>query len=305
MQRFILIRFLQAILALWAVSVIVFGMARITGNPLDTLLSFDATDEQRAAVEAYWGLDKSLVEQYLTFVGKALTGDFGQSFKWREPVMDLVKVRFVKTLALAGLAMAVATAIAIPIGIMSAVSRGSPLDFAGKVIALLGQSTPPFWLGLMLMWIFAVNLGLLPTAGSEGIRSYILPASALGLFWVAAMMRLIRSAMLDELDSEYVKLARVKGLAEWRVIWKHVLRNAAIAPLTYSGIILGSLLLGSVSIETVFAWPGLGALAFDAVSARDYPLVQAIVMVFAVLFIMVNFLVDILYAYLDPRIRYN
>jgi peptide/nickel transport system permease protein len=305
MQRFILIRFLQAILALWAVSVIVFGMARITGNPLDTLLSFDATDEQRAAVEAYWGLDKSLVEQYLTFVGKALTGDFGQSFKWREPVMDLVKVRFVKTLALAGLAMAVATAIAIPIGIMSAVSRGSPLDFAGKVIALLGQSTPPFWLGLMLMWIFAVNLGLLPTTGTGGIKSYILPASALGLFWVAAMMRLIRSAMLDELDSEYVKLARVKGLAEWKVIWKHVLRNAAITPLTYSGIILGSLLLGSVSIETVFAWPGLGALAFDAVSARDYPLVQAIVMVFAVLFIMVNFLVDILYAYLDPRIRYN
>ena len=305
MQRYILIRFLQAILALWAVSIIVFGMARISGNPLDTLLSFDATDEQRAAVEAYWGLDKSLPQQYLTFVGNALTGDFGQSFKWREPVMDLVRQRFVKTMALAGLAMAVATAIAVPIGVLSAVSRGSPLDFVGKVIALLGQSTPPFWLGLMLMWIFAVNLDLVPTAGSESFTAYILPASALGLFWVAALMRLVRSAMLDELDSEYVKLARVKGLAEWRVIWKHVLRNASIAPLTYFGIILGSLLLGSVSIETVFAWPGLGALAFDAVSARDYPLVQAIVMVFAVLFIMVNFLVDILYAYLDPRIRYN
>ena len=305
MQRYILVRFLQAILALWAVSIIVFGMARITGNPLDTLLSFDATDEQRAAVEAYWGLDKSLPEQYFTFVGKALTGDFGQSFKWREPVMELVKDRFVNTVALAGLGIAVATAIAIPIGILSAVSRGSLLDVVGKVIALLGQSTPPFWLGLMLMWIFAVNLSLLPTAGTEGISSYILPASALGLFWVAALMRLIRSAVLDELDSEYVKLARIKGLTERKVIWKHVLRNASIAPLTYFGIILGSLLLGSVSIETVFAWPGLGALAFDAVSARDYPLVQAIVMVFAVLFILVNFLVDILYAYLDPRIRYT
>lgn len=305
MQRFILIRFLQAILALWAVSIIVFGMARITGNPLDTLLSFDATDEQRAAVEAYWGLDKSLPQQYLTFAGKALTGDFGQSFKWREPVMDLVKDRFVNTLALAGLAMAVATAIAIPIGVLSAVNRDSPIDLVGKVIALLGQSTPPFWLGLMFMWIFAVNLDLVPTTGKAGISTYILPSAALGLFWVAALMRLIRSAVLDELDNEYVKLARVKGLTEWKVIWKHVLRNATISPLTYFGLILGSLLLGSISIETVFAWPGLGALAFDAVSARDYPLVQAIVMVFAVLFITVNFLVDILYAYLDPRIRYQ
>ena len=305
MQRYMMIRFFQAILALWAVSIIVFGLARITGNPMDTLLSFEATAEQRAAVEAYWGLDKSLLEQYLTFVGNALTGDFGQSFKWRQPVMDLVKDRFVNTLLLAGLAMAVATAIAIPLGVMSAVKRGSSVDIVGKVIALLGQSTPPFWLGLMFAWVFGVSLGLVPTSGKAGITTYILPASALGLFWVAALMRLIRSSMLDELDKEYVKLARMKGLSEWKVIWKHVLRNASIAPLTYSGIILGSLLLGSVSIETVFAWPGLGALAFDAVSARDYPLVQAIVMVFAVLFISVNLLVDVLYAYLDPRIRYQ
>ena len=305
MQRFILIRFVQAILALWVVSIIVFGLARITGNPLDTLLSFEAGPEQRAAVEAYWGLDKSLPEQYLVFVGNALTGDFGQSFKWRQPVMDLVKDRFVNTVVLAAVAIAVATAIAIPLGVMSAVKRDSPLDFVGKIIALLGQSAPPFWLGLMFMWIFAVKFDLVPTSGKAGISTYILPSAALGLFWVAALMRLVRSALLDELDSEYVKLARIKGLPEWKVIWKHVLRNAAIAPLTYFGIILGSLLLGSVSIETVFAWPGLGFLAYQAVFARDYPLVQAIVMVFAVLFIMVNLVVDILYAYLDPRIRYR
>lgn len=305
MQRFILIRFFQAILALWAVSLIVFGLARITGNPLDTLLSFEAGPEQRAAVEAYWGLDKSLPEQYFTFVGNAVTGDFGESFKWRQPAMDLVKARFANTMVLAALAVAVATAIAIPLGVMSAVNKDSPLDLIGKVIALLGQSAPPFWLGLVFMWIFAVKLDLVPTSGKAGISTYILPASALGLFWVAALMRLIRSAMLDVLDSEYVKLARIKGLSERKVIWKHVLRNASVAPLTYFGIILGSLLLGSVSIETVFAWPGLGFLAFQAVFARDYPLVQAIVMVFAVLFIMVNLVVDILYAYLDPRIRYQ
>ena len=305
MQRFILIRSIQALVALWAVSIIVFGLARITGNPLDTLLSFEAGPEQRAAVEAYWGLDKSLPEQYLTFISNAVTGDFGSSFKWRQPAMDLVKDRFVNTLVLAALAIAVATAIAIPLGVMSAVNKDSPLDFIGKFIALLGQSAPPFWLGLVFMWIFAVKLDLVPTTGKAGISTYILPASALGLFWVAALMRLVRSAMLDVLDSEYVKLARIKGLAEWKVIWKHVLRNASIAPLTYFGIILGSLLLGSVSIETVFAWPGLGFLAFQAVFARDYPLVQAIVMVFSVLFIMVNLAVDILYAYLDPRIRYQ
>lgn len=305
MQRFILIRVFQAILTLWAVSLIVFGLARITGNPLDTLLSFEAGPEQRAAVEAYWGLDKSLPEQYFTFIGNAVTGDFGDSFKWRRPAMDLVKERLANTLVLAALAIVVASAIAIPLGVMSAVHRDSPLDTFGKIIALVGQSAPPFWLGLVFMWIFAVKMDLVPTSGKGGITTYILPSAALGLFWVAALMRLVRSAVLDELGNEYVKLARIKGVSERKVIWKHVLRNAGVAPLTYFGIILGSLLLGSVSIETVFAWPGLGFLVFQAVFARDYPLVQAIVMVFAVMFIMVNLLVDILYAYLDPRIRYQ
>ena len=305
MQRYILIRGIWAIVALWAVSILVFGLARITGDPTNTLLSFEATDEQREIMKAYWGLDRPLPEQYAFFMGNIFQGDLGDSFKWRQPVTDLVKDRFPNTILLAVLAIAVASVIAIPMGVLSAVKRDSLFDSIGKSIALVGQSAPPFWLGLVLMWIFAVQLDLVPTSGKGGVSSFILPTLALGLFWVAALMRLIRSAMLDVLDSEYVKLARIKGLAEWRVIWKHVLRNAAIAPLTYFGIILGSLLVGSVTVETVFAWPGLGYLVFEAVIIRDYPLVQAVVLIFSVLFIVVNLIVDILYAYLDPRIRYQ
>ena len=305
MQRFVAIRFGQAFLALWAVSVLVFGLARISGNPLDALLSFEAGPEQKALIKEYWGLDKSLPEQYFTFIGNAFKGDFGESFRFRTPVMELIKVRFLNTLQLAALSVAVASSIGIPMGVLSAVHRNSALDNVGKIIALLGQSAPPFWLGLVLVWVFAVQLDLVVTSGKGGFSTFILPSLALGLFWVAALMRLVRSAMLDVLESEYVKLARIKGLAEWKVIWKHVLRNAAIVPLTYFGIILGSLLLGSVSIETVFVWPGLGFLAFQAVVSRDYPLIQAIVLVFSVLFIAVNLVVDILYAYLDPRIRYQ
>jgi len=307
MQRFILFRFGQAILAFFAVSIIVFGLARISGDPLDTLLSFEAGADpvQRAKIAAYWGLDKSLPEQYFTFIWNASHLDFGNSFKYRLAAADLIKDRAPNTFMLAGLSILVATLIALPIGVLSAVKKDSPLDYLGKITALIGQSAPPFWLGLLLMWIFAVKLGLVQTSGKGGFTSFILPAVSLGLFWVAALMRLVRSSMLDVLDSEYVKLARIKGLAEWKVIWKHVFRNAAIAPLTFFGLILGNLLLGSVSIETVFQWPGLGFLAYEAVFARDFPLVQGIVLVFSAIFILVNFIVDVLYAYLDPRIRYE
>ena len=305
MQRFIVIRFFQAIIALFAVSIIVFGLARITGSPLDSLLSFESGPEQRALVEKYWGLDRPLPEQYFKFISNAVQGDLGTSFKWRLPVMDLISDRLLNTLELAALSLVVATAIALPIGVLSAVKRDTPLDYIGKLIALIGQSAPPFWLGLILIMIFAVKLDLVQTSGKGGFTSFILPAITEGVFYAAAIMRIVRSAMLDALDSEYVKLARIKGLAEWKVIWKHVLRNAAIAPLTLFGLILGTVLLGAVATETVFAWPGLGFLAFEAVSARDYPLIQAVVLVFSVMFILVNLVTDILYAYLDPRIRYQ
>ena len=300
-----MIRFVQALVALFAVSIIVFSLARISGDPLDTLLSFESGPEQRAAVAKYWGLDRPLPEQYLKFIGNAFQGDFGTSFKWRLPVMDLINDRLWNTVQLAGLSLVVATVVALPLGVLSAVKRDTPLDYLGKLIALIGQAAPQFWVGLVLIMIFAVRLELVQTSGKGGFSSYILPAITEGMFYAAAIMRITRSAMLDVLDSEYVKLARIKGLAEWKVIWKHVLRNAAIAPLTLFGLIMGSVLLGAVATETVFAWPGLGFLAFDAVTARDYPLIQAVVLVFSIIFIAVNLFVDVLYAYLDPRIRYQ
>ena len=270
------------------------------------MLPFDATAEDRARVEQQWGLDRPLHIQYFNFMGQAFSGNFGESIKWQgHTAMGLVKDKFPATLLLAVVAIAVALAISIPIGVLSAVKRDTVFDYAGKVIALLGQSLPAFWLGLVLMWVFAVQLGLVQTSGRGGPTSFILPAVSIGWFLVAALMRLVRSSMLDVMDSEYVKLARIKGLGEGKVIWKHALRNAAIAPLTYFGIIFGGLLVGSVSIETVYAWPGVGLLAYEAVLSRDFPVMQAIVIIFAGIFIATNLVVDILYAYLDPRIRYQ
>jgi peptide/nickel transport system permease protein len=305
MQRYIARRLLQSILTILVMSMIVFSLARVTGNPLDVLLPLEATPEDYERVAQHWGLDKPLYVQYAVFLWKALHGDFGMSWKWQgHSAMGLVVERLPATLELAGLALLISVVIALPVGVLAAVMKDKPFDYAGKVVALLGQSLPSFWLGIVLMWIFAVTLGWLPTSGRGSFSHMILPAVCLGWFQVAAMMRLVRSAMLDVLDSEFVKLARVKGLAEWKVVWKHCLRNAAIAPLTYFAITAGVLLTGSVVIESVFAWPGTGLLAVDAVRARDFQVVQAIVIVFAAVFIFTNLVVDVLYAYLDPRIRF-
>ena len=305
MQRYITVRLLQSILTILVVSIIVFSLARVTGNPLDVLLPLEATPDDYERVAKHWGLDKPLYVQYFVFLGKALRGDFGMSWKWQgHSAMGLVVERLPATLELAGLALFISVVIAVPVGVLAAVTKDKPFDYAGKIVALLGQSLPSFWLGIVLMWIFAVTLGWLPTSGRGTLSHMVLPAVCLGWFQVAAMMRLVRSAMLDVLDSEFVKLARVKGLAEWKVVWKHCLRNAAIAPLTYFAITAGVLLTGSVVIESVFAWPGTGLLAVDAVRARDFQVVQAIVIVFASVFIFTNLVVDILYAYLDPRIRF-
>ena len=307
MQRYILFRVGQSILALLVLTVIVFTLARVSGDPLDVLLPLEATVEDAARVRAAWGLDRPLHIQYFTFLGNALTGDFGESLRIRgRTAMGLVLERLPNTAALAGVALVVAVGVAIPIGVLSAVKKDTPLDYIGKTIALFGQSLPAFWLGLMMMWIFAVQLGWFPVSGKEhGALSFVLPAIAIGWFQVAALMRLVRSSMLDVLDTEYVKLARIKGVPEWKVIWKHCLRNAAIAPFTYFALIIGSLMVGSVSIEFVFAWPGVGRLAVDAAGARDFPVVQAVVITFCLVYIVANLLVDIAYAYVDPRIRFT
>ncbi len=305
MQRFIIIRFFYALVVLFIVSIIVFALARISGNPVDVFLPFDATDEQQAALERDLGLDKPLPIQYLKFVGNALRGEFGNSIKWDgQSALGLAAHRFPATLQLAGVAMVISLLIAVPIGVLSAVKKDSIFDLIGKIIALGGQSLPPFWLGIVLIFIFAVWLDLFPTSGRGGGKNLILPAITLGWFQVAAMMRLVRSAMLEVLDSEYIKLARIKGIVEWKVIWKHALRNASIPPLTYFGIVAGQLMTGAVITESVFTWPGVGLLAVDAIRARDYPVVQTVVITFAGIYILANLAVDILYAYLDPRIRY-
>ena len=306
MQRYIAIRVLQSLLALWVMSLIVFSLARITGNPMDAMLPMEADAEEYARLEKHWGLDRPLHVQYLTFLGNAVRGDFGKSWKWQgHTAMGLVLERLPATLELAGVALAISVVLALPIGVLSAVMKDTPMDSFGKTIALLGQSLPSFWLGIVLMWIFAVTLDWLPTSGRGGIERLILPAVSLGWFQVAVVMRLVRSSMLDVLDSEFVKLTRIKGLAEWKVVWKHCLRNAAIAPLTYFAVNASVLVTGSVVIESVFAWPGTGLLAVDAVRARDFQVVQTIVIVFSAVFLAANLLVDILYAYIDPRIRYQ
>ena len=306
MQRYIARRFFQSVLALWVMSLIVFSLARVTGNPLDVMLPLEAGPEEYERVSKHWGLDKPLAVQYGIFLTKAVQGDFGNSWKWHgHSAMGLVWQRLPATLQLAGFALLISIVIALPIGVMAAVMKGTPWDSAAKIVALLGQSLPGFWLGIVLMWIFAVHLGWFPTSGRGGIQYMVLPAITLGWFQVAAIMRLVRSSMLDVLDSEFVKLTRIKGLSESKVVWKHCLRNASIAPLTFFAIIAGVLMTGSVVTESVFTWPGTGLLVVDAVRARDFQVVQAVVIVFAGIFILTNLLVDILYAYLDPRIRYR
>ncbi|MEM7023217.1 MAG: ABC transporter permease [Pseudomonadota bacterium] len=306
MQRYLAARVVQSLLALLAISVIAFGLSHLSGSPVDSMLPDDAGPEEAARLTKEWGLDRPLHVQYATFLANALQGNLGDSLKWRgETALGMVMQRLPATLQLGGFAVLVSTMIAVPIGVFAAVYKDSGLDSFAKMIALLGQAVPNFWLGIVLIWVFAVGLNWFPTSGRGGLSHMVLPAIAMGWFQVAALMRLTRSSMLEVLDSEYIKLARIKGVPEWRVIWVHALRNAAIAPLTYFGVIAGAILTGSVVIETVFAWPGTGLLAVDAIRARDYPVVQAVVLTFAGVFILSNLIIDTLYAYVDPRIRYN
>ena len=307
MQRFITLRVGQSLLAIVLISVIVFALSHVSGDPTAIMLPMgEATQEDIAALKAKWGLDKPLYTQYWVFLTNAVRGDFGESYQFGgKTAMGMVAERFPATLKLGSLAMVIAIVIGVPLGVLTAVNKDGFLDYQGKAIAFLGQSVPSFWLGIMLLWVFAVKLGWLPTSGKGGLSHLIMPAFTLGLFQVAALLRLIRSSMLDVLDTEYVKLARIKGVAEWKVIWKHCLRNAFISPLTYFAIIIGSLFTGTVIVETVFSWPGVGQLAVGSVRSRDFQVLQAVVVVGSAIYISANLLVDILYAYLDPRIRYN
>jgi len=304
-QRFLVRRFFIAIVTVMAVSLVIFIMSRATGDPRVLLLDDYSTMEDWDRLGRELGLDKPYYQQYGIFLKDALKGEFGESIQQGRPAMHIVLERLPATLQLGGAAFALSLIIGVPLGILSAVKRGSIIDQLGKGVALIGQSAPPFWLGIMLMFFFSVKLGWFPAFGRDAPQSIILPAVTLGWFYAAANLRLIRSAMLDVLDSEYIKLARAKGVSGRTVILKHALRNAVIPALTFAGITLGALVTGSLVVETVFAWPGLGKLAVDALFGLDYALLQSVVIIFTLLYVGASFLVDVLYAYIDPRIRYT
>jgi peptide/nickel transport system permease protein len=303
MQRYILKRIFQSILTLFVLSMIVFFMVRLTGDPVMLMLPDDASHEDVVQLRSALGLDRPLPVQYWRFLSKAVRGDFGRSIKGQVPVFDLIQDRFPNSVKLGLVSMVITIALALPLGVMAAVKKGTPIDTLANLIAVLGQSLPQFWVGIVLIQVFAVYLRWLPVAGMGTMWHYILPGFTLGWFLVAGIMRLLRSSMLDVLDSEFVKLARVKGVPPRGVIWKHALKNAFMPVLTYTAIYLAILITGAILVETVFAWPGVGQLIYQGIVYRDFPVIQAVVLLTALIVVTVNFMVDIAYAYLDPRIR--
>jgi peptide/nickel transport system permease protein len=269
------------------------------------MMPAEASQADIELMRAHLGLDRPWAVQYWRFISNAVQGDFGRSVRFRRPAMDLIAERYGATLELGGLAVVIVILVALPVGVYAAVRRGTALDYTARAFAALGQAVPPFWLGLVLVLIFGVFLGLLPTSGRGTPLHVVLPGITLGWFAVAGLMRLTRSSMLDVLGSEYVKLARIKGLPERTVIWKHAFKNAALPVVTFAALLFVALLNGSIIVETVFGWPGLGLLVIEAVDSRDYPIVQAVVMCLSAMYIGVNLLVDILYGYLNPKIRYS
>ena len=302
MLRFLLARLSQSAVTLLLFSVVVFGLARATGDPLTLVLPMVATEEDVANARRYLGLDRPFYVQYLTFVGRATTGDFGMSIRSRRPVVDLLRERLPNSLALAAFSMAVSLLVAFPLGVLAAVRRGTALDSGAKVLATLGQSLPTFWVGIVLIEVVAGRLQWLPAGGSGSLAHYVLPGFTLGWFVVAGLMRLLRSAMLEVLDAEYVTTARAKGAPEVSVVWRHALRNALIPVVTFAGVYFAILVTSAIVVETVFAWPGMGRLAYEAITGRDFPVIQAVVLVTAAIVVTVNFAVDLLYAVIDPRI---
>ena len=302
--KFVVRRLLLGVVVMLAASVLVFTMSRLSGDPRTVFMDEYVTKEQWDAWGRQMGLDKPVVFQYGIWLSQAVRGDFGESIQARAPAIDVIIQRIPATLQLSAGAFIFAMSVAIPLGVLSAVKRSTVVDYVGRTFALFGQALPPFWLGIMLILIFSVQLGLLPTGRRGGWEHYVLPSVTLGWLAAAGMLRLVRSSMLDALDSEYVKLARAKGVGSQRVIWKHALRNAMIVPLTYGGLLLAAFITGTVVTETVFAWPGLGRLSVQAVFNNDFPVMAGVVLLLSGVYVFTVLVLDVLYAVIDPRIRY-
>lgn len=305
MARYVMRRVLQTVLVLAIVSVVVFLLVRLGGDPLSVMSQGDYSPDQIEGLRKAWGLDRPLYEQYLVFLRSAAQGDFGFSPRYRRTAMEMVVERLPWTYLLAGVSAVVALAIAIPLGVLSAVKRNSALDLASTAFATLGAAMPNFWIGIMLILLFSVMLRVLPAFGADSWKSIIMPAITLGAAIAARLARLTRSAMLEVLGQDFIRTARAKGLAARRVIYGHALRNALIPVVTAFGLQLGWLLGGAVVVEQVFAWPGLGRLMIEAIGLRDVTIVQAGVFWFALSFLFINLAVDVSYTLLDPRIRYD
>lgn len=305
MLAFFLRRLKLALITVFGVTLLVFIAARLSGDVVYQIVGDAANKEEIENMRRELGLDRPVWMQYFVYVAEVAQGDLGRSIRYQRPVIELIAERIPKTVQLGLTAFVVAIVTGVSLGILAARTRGSVIDRAVRTLAVLAQSMPHFWIGIMAILIFAVILRWLPTSGSGTWQHLVMPALTLATFPMAAIMRITRSSMLETLDAEYVKFLRVKGLAERLIIWKHALRNALIPVVALSGIQLGNLLGGAVIVETVFSWPGLGNLMVESIVSRDYPVIQSGVLMIAVFLITLNFLVDLVFGVIDPRIRYT
>jgi peptide/nickel transport system permease protein len=306
MAQFVVRRLLQGVVVIIGVTMIAYGVLFLTGDPTYLLLDVRGmTDDQISAFRTRMGFDRPWLVQYLDYMSRAVRGDLGRSFYHNLPNLKLIAEHLPATIELGVAALLLNLAVAIPVGIIAATKRGQRVDGIIMLIALTGQAMPVFWLGLLLMLIFAVHLGWLPVSGRGSIAHLILPAITLASFPMAQNARMVRSSMLEVLGQDFVRTARAKGLTEWVVVLRHALKNALIPVVTLIGIQAGFLLGGAVITETIFAWPGMGRLIVQAIQTKDIPLVQSAVIMLALVFVSVNLAVDLFYAYLDPRIRFS
>jgi len=306
MIRYVGLRFLLALPALWLIVTIVFLLAHvIPGDPVQQMLGEGARVEDIVQLRHSLGLDRPIASQYAHYLGGVLRGDLGESFRFQQPVSRVVLSHYPATLELAIVALVVCTLIAIPAGLLAAGRRGTPTDHSVGVFTLLGLSVPNFALGPVLMLVFSVILGWLPVSGRGGAAHVVLPAITLGAGLAAILTRMVRTSVIEELSSDYVRTARAKGLSEFQVLFRHAFRNALIPTLTILGLQFGTLLAGAIVTETIFSWPGIGRLAVQAIQSRDYPLLQGCILLIAVSYVAVNLLTDLVYAFADPRVRFE
>lgn len=305
MTTFLIRRALNTVLVLLGVATVTFFLLRLTGDPVAALLPLDATPEAIARMRAQLGMDKPLGVQYVNYLGNIVQGDFGVSLRYREPALKLFTQRFPASLELLGASVALSLLVGIPAGIIAAMRHGKAVDSIVMAFALLGQAVPAFYLGLMLMLFFSVQLGWLPTGGRGTLAQLIMPTFVLGAYLMALTARMTRSSLLETFGRDYIRTARAKGLAQRVIVYKHALKPALIPIITVVGLQVGTLFSGAVVTETVFTWPGIGRLAMEAISSRDFPVVQAVVVISSALFVLVNVLTDVLYGIIDPRVRYG